>query len=156
MRLPRQLLERVPIAEKTDWKPHAKSMTLGALANHVAHIAAWTVPTLRQDSFDVMPQNGESVTPPPATDSGGLLSAFDRYVTESRQAIDATTDDEMTKPWTLLAGGKAVFTMPKVAVFRGMIMNHLIHHRAQLGLYLRLNDVALPSTYGPSADDSGM
>lgn len=149
----RKTLERVPY-EKWDWKPHAKSTAMGGLATHLCNIATWTIYTMNQDSVDLTPGG----TPLPgaelAKSQAELLETFDSNVTKARAAIAAATDMEFFKPWTLLSNGKTIFTMPKIAVLRSFIMNHLIHHRAQLGVYLRLNDLPVPSLYGPSADEN--
>ena len=93
---------------------------------------------------------------PPLTSLPELLEEFDRNVANARAAIAGASDEHLRKPWSLLAGGKTIFTLPRVAVLRSMVLNHMIHHRAQLGVYLRLNDIPVPATYGPSADESSM
>jgi len=149
----RKTLERVPY-EKFDWKPHPKSMAMGGLATHLANIATWAIHTIDQESLDLSPGG----TPLPgaelANSQAELLETFDANIAKARAAIAGASDEELFKPWTLLSNGNAIFTMPKIAVLRGFIMNHLIHHRAQLGVYLRLNDLPVPSIYGPSADES--
>ncbi len=151
----RKCLERVP-EDKFDWKPHEKSMSLGDLATHMANLPSWTLLSIEQDSFDMAPP-GED---PPRVDSvdslEGALAMFDKNISAGRAAIEGASDEHLLAPWALLHGGNEVFKMPRVAVLRSMIMNHMIHHRAQLGVYLRLNDVAVPSMYGPTADESGM
>ena len=148
----RRTLERVP-EEKFGWKPHPKSGTMIWLAGHVAQIPGWGKETFTLESLDIAPE-GKPMTPPEAPKSRQeLLALFDRCVAAGRAALAAASDEAMMKPWSLLAGGKTIFTMPRVAVWRGFVMNHLIHHRAQLGVYLRLNDVPVPATYGPSADE---
>jgi uncharacterized damage-inducible protein DinB len=151
----RKTLERVPL-EKADWKPHAKSMTLGGLASHVANIPGWVVPTLRQDSLDLAPPGGKPFVTPLAKTRDELLDFFDQGVEAARQAMGEVTDDRLLETWSLLMGGKVAFSAPRIGVLRGMVLNHNVHHRAQLGVYLRMNDVALPSTYGPSADEGAM
>jgi len=151
----RKSLERVPDG-KFDWKPHTKSMTMGALATHIASIPHWGKLTLDTPSFDVNPPGGQQVRQPELKSKAEVLAFFDKSVPEARAAIANATDQSLMSPLSLLNGGKAVFTMPRVAVLRSMIMNHMIHHRAQLGVYLRLNDVPVPSIYGPSADEAGM
>ena len=149
----RKTLERVP-EEKFGWKPHEKSMTLGRLASHIAEIPGWVSFTLDSDSFDANPPDGQSAYQPMfVTSRKALLEAFDRNITAARAALAAVEDEKMLQPWSLLRGGTVVFSMPKIAVQRSFVMNHLIHHRAQLGVYLRLNDVPVPSIYGPSADE---
>jgi uncharacterized damage-inducible protein DinB len=149
----RKTLERVP-EDKFGWKPHEKSFSMGALATHLATIPSWGSLTIQRDSIDIAPE-GE---PPPKTEQAkslkDLLERFDRSVAATRDALASASDEDLLKPWTLLKGGKVVFAVPRVAALRSFIMNHNIHHRAQLGVYLRLNDVAVPSIYGPSADES--
>ena len=151
----RKSLERVPDA-KFNWKPHTKSMTMGALASHIAFIPHWRKLTLDTPNFDVNPPGGQQARPPELTTKAEILAFFDKNVPEARTAIAAASDQAMMAPWTLLNSGKTVFTMPRIGVLRAMIMNHMIHHRAQLGVYLRLNDLPVPSIYGPSADEAGM
>jgi uncharacterized damage-inducible protein DinB len=151
----RRSLERVPDG-KFDWKPHTKSMTMGALAAHIAFIPHWGKLTLETQNFDVNPPGGQQVRPPELKSKAEVLAFFDKSVPEARAAIAGASDESLMKPWALLNGGKTIFSMPRVAVLRSMIMNHLIHHRAQLGVYLRLNDVPVPALYGPSADEGSM
>lgn len=149
----RKTLERVPDG-KADWKPHEKSMAMGGLATHLSNIPTWAVFTMENDSLDLAP-GGEPLPPAPIAGSQAeLLSNFDTNVTKARTAIASASDAEFFQPWTLLTNGKTILTLPKVAVLRSFVMNHMIHHRAQLGVYLRLNDVAVPSIYGPSADEN--
>ncbi len=151
----RTTLERVP-GDKFDWRPHEKSMTMGLLAAHLAHIPSWASMAIDQDEVDTAP-GGESPSPPEApANVEALLADFDKNVTAARAAIAGVSDAELMKPWSLLQNGKTLLTMPKVAVLRSFVMNHLIHHRAQLGVYLRLNDLPVPSIYGPSADENPM
>ncbi|MGH9709015.1 MAG: DinB family protein [Candidatus Acidiferrales bacterium] len=149
----RKTLERVPEG-KPDYKPHEKSMAMGRLAGHLAELPGWAKETILQDSIDVHPPAGspQHVALVMASRKQ-LLEEFDKRVAAGRAAIAGASDEELMKPWSLIAGGKTVFTLPKIAVLRGFVMNHMIHHRAQLGVYLRLNDVAVPSIYGPSADE---
>ena len=144
----RKTLERLP-DDKLSWQPHEKSMTLGRLAGHVAEIPQWAVVTLQAHTFDVEPQYKPYV----ATSTAAVLEKFDKDVAEARQLLAATSDEAMFKIWTLTSGGKAVFEMPRIGVLRNMVMNHMIHHRAQFGVYLRLLDIPVPGAYGPSADD---
>jgi uncharacterized damage-inducible protein DinB len=149
----RKVLERVPDA-KWDWKPHTKSGTTGWLAGHVGTIPEWLTMTLNTESLDYAPVDGPSYTPPKLENTKQVLAAFDKAVSEARTALAGASDADLAKGWTLLAGGKEIFTMPRAACIRSMIMNHLIHHRAQLTVYLRLADVPVPGLYGPSADES--
>ncbi|HKW88443.1 MAG TPA: DinB family protein [Candidatus Acidoferrales bacterium] len=149
----RKTLERVPEG-KSDFKPHEKSMPLDRLSGHVAEIPGWAKETILQDSLEIQPPAGAPRPEPLLMKSRTqLLEEFDKRAAAGRAAIASATDEQLMKPWSLLAGGKPVFTLPRIAVLRGFVMNHLIHHRAQLGVYLRLNNVAVPSIYGPSADE---
>lgn len=149
----RKTLERVP-HDKPDWKPHEKSTAIGGLATHLCNIPTWAVYTIDQDSLDLAP--GGKPLPPAEllTSQEKLLTTFDANVAKARAAIAGATDGEFFKPWSLMTNGNTILTMPKIAVLRNFVMNHLIHHRAQLGVYLRLNDIPVPSIYGPSADEN--
>ncbi len=148
----RKVLERVPEG-KSDWKPHAKSSTLGALTAHIANMPDWAGLTLQTDTFDYAPPGAPPYVTPKFGSNKELLAAFDKSVAEARSALAAADDSKMLGPWTLMAGGKTLMTMPRIAVIRSFVMNHTIHHRAQLGVYLRLNDIPLPQLYGPTADE---
>jgi len=149
MTLTRKLLERVP-EDRFDWKPHQKSYSLGQLAQHVATLPMWGGVTLNQSEFDT----AGSPRLPPVETRAALLALFDGHVAGARAALSGKTDAELMAPWALKNGGKTVFSMPKASVWRSFVMSHMIHHRAQLGVYLRMQDVPLPSMYGPSADES--
>jgi len=151
----RKTLERVP-DDKLAWKPHPKSFSMGHLAQHIALMAGWGKETMTLDSFDVAPPGAPPYQPPPVTTRQDILDQFDKGSAAAREAIAAASDEQMLKPWSLLNGGKPMFTMPRIAVLRSFVMNHCIHHRAQLGVYLRLNDIPVPSIYGPSADEGNM
>jgi uncharacterized damage-inducible protein DinB len=151
----RKTLERVP-DDKFGWKPHEKSMTMGRLTGHLAEIPMWVAVTVNEAGHDVAPAGQPPQTAFTATTREEALDQFDKNVAAARAAIEGASNERWAEPWSLLRGGTAIFTMPKIAVFRGFIMNHSIHHRAQLGVYLRLNDIAVPSLYGPSADEQGM
>ncbi|HVP47623.1 MAG TPA: DinB family protein [Bryobacteraceae bacterium] len=151
----RKTLERIPENDLA-WKPHPKSMTLGRLAGHVAEMPGWAVPTIAQDSLDIAPAGTPRPQGTVAQSRQHVLELFDKNVKDARAAIAAASDEQLMKPWSLLVGGKTIFTMPKIAVLRSMVMNHTIHHRAQLGVYLRLNNIPVPSIYGPSADEGQM
>ena len=148
----RKTLERVP-EDKLDWKPHEKSMPLGRLAGHLAELCGWTAATLTQDRFDFQPPGAPPYQPFVPKSRKELLDAFDKGAKEARTAIAESSDEHLMKNWSLLSGGKTLMTMPRTAVLRSFVMNHVIHHRAQLGVYLRLNNVPVPSIYGPSADE---
>ncbi len=147
----RKLLERVP-EDKFTWKPHEKSMTLGRLTSHVAELPGWAVNTIRQDSLNITP----GFKPYIASSQKELLETFDKNAAEARQALAGVSDEHLQKIWSLQFGGKTMLSMPRAAVLRGVVMNHLIHHRAQLGVFLRLNNVPIPGMYGPSADEGRM
>ncbi len=115
----------------------------------------WGKDTLKSDSFDVAPVGGEPYKEEPAASVAELLEKFDKGLVAFREALANTSDADLMANWSLLAGGNPIFTMPRIACLRGMIFNHLIHHRAQLGVYLRMNDVPVPGLYGPSADEQG-
>lgn len=148
----RKTLERVP-EDKFSWKPHPKSTELGKLSVHVAGLPAWIQQVFQQDNLDINPPGGNSYQPPQVTTRKQLLELFDKNVATGRAALAAAKDEQFPQPWSLLKGGKAVLTLPRAAVLRMLVMNHIIHHRAQLGVYLRLNDVPVPAIYGPSADE---
>ena len=151
----RTALERVP-NDKFAWKPHQKSFSMGHLATHLSNIPTWTGHTLKLDEFDIQPKDGEPPRTTPLQSTKEVLAQFDKNVADARAAIANAADELFSQNWTLLAGGNAVFTLPKMAVLRSFVLSHIIHHRAQLCVYLRLNDIPVPSIYGPSADESGM
>jgi len=151
----RKTLERVP-EDKFGWKPHAKSPELGWLASHVARLPEWAVMTMQQDSFDMSAPAAASARTKPATSRAELLATFDRNMAAARTAIAGANDEQMMSNWSLLSGEKTIFSYPRVAVLRSFVMNHMIHHRAQLTVYLRMNDVPVPALYGPSADETGV
>ena len=151
----RKLLERVP-ENKPEWRPHAKSMTLARLAGHVSELPVWATMTLTQDSLDLNPPGGPSFAPAVMKLRQELLTSFDGNVKAAREALSGAQDQDFMKPWSLLKGGQTLFTMPKLAVLRSFVLSHTIHHRAQLGVYLRMNDIPLPPSYGPTADEGAM
>lgn len=151
----RKFLERVP-EDKTTWKPHEKSMPMGRLAAHIAELPGWAATALTQDNLDINPPGGPTMTAAQMTSRKQLLELFEKSVATARTAISKASDEDLMKPWSLLNGGKPIFTLPKAAVLRTFALSHVIHHRAQLGVYLRLNNVPVPSTYGPSADEGRM
>jgi uncharacterized damage-inducible protein DinB len=151
----RKALERIP-DDKFDWRPHEKSMAMGGLATHLATLPSWTVYTINQDSLDLAPPGGESFRAEEKRSRREILEEFDKNAAAARDAIAGASDEEMLKPWSLLKGGVTLMTLPKIAVLRGFVMNHIIHHRGQFTVYLRLNDVPVPPIYGPSADEGAM
>jgi uncharacterized damage-inducible protein DinB len=128
-------------------------MTLGRLAGHLAEIPVWAQMTLDRDVFDMRPNGQSAYTSFQLTDTAAALAFFDEHLAKARALLAATTDEAFMRPWSLADNGTTRMTLPKVVVFRSFVMNHMIHHRAQLGVYLRLNDVPVPGFYGPSADE---
>jgi uncharacterized damage-inducible protein DinB len=126
---------------------------MGRLAGHLAELGGWTNATIEADELDFSKIPYAPFIP---TSTAELVAKLDEIVAKARPVLAAATDADMMKPWTLRMGDTVYFTMPKVAVLRSFVMNHMIHHRAQLGVYLRLNDVPVPGTYGPSADEGNM
>ena len=148
----RKVLERVP-DDKLDWQAHPKSHTIGWNANHLAEILGWVEGVLTAPSWDIAPIGGEPYQSPKLTSRQEILDLFDRNVAAARKAIAAVKDDQMAQPWSLLQAGTPLFTLPRAAMIRGFVLNHLIHHRATLCVYLRLNDIPVPGMYGPSGDE---
>ena len=147
----RNLLELVPF-EKGDFKPHDKSMSLLNLAKHVAEISGWYKECLLDDELDFAKDGG---APKVFNSTADLVALHDKHILQAEKILNEVSDDEFAKPWTMRAGEMIYFTSPKSEVVRTWCMNHLYHHRAQLGVYLRLLDVALPVTYGTTADLEG-
>lgn len=147
----RKTLERVP-DDKFDWKPHEKSFPMGKLATHLANLPSWTNVSIDLDEFDMAP-GGEPIKTPECNSQKEVLDSFDANVSKARDALAGVSDERIFQNWALLAGGNQVLSMPRIAVLRNFVLNHIIHHRAQLGVYLRLNDIPVPSIYGPSADE---
>lgn len=145
----RRLLERVP-EDRFDWQPHTKSMTLGRLANHLAELPGLARMILGGESFNIA--SGQ-FKPAALTSRQEVLDLFDQNVASTRAALAETGDEAMKQKWSLLRGEDTVFSVPRAAAIRSMVLSHTIHHRAQLSVYLRLNDVPVPSIYGPSADE---
>lgn len=150
MGLTRRALERVPDGQ-FEFKPHPTSVTLGRLAEHLTEMAHWATITMTQDGIEMTKQRPPDYVRPATRDA--VLAQFDSYLKEGRGNLLNKTDAQFAAPWTLKAGGKEVFTMPKAAVMRNFVMNHMIHHRGQLLVYLRMLGVAVPSIYGPSGDE---
>ncbi len=151
----RKVLERIPDG-KLDWKVHEKSNTIGWVAMHLAEIPTWADLVLNRDSVDVDPPGGEHHRTQTPTSRQQILDVFDKNVVAARAAIAAAADEQFGKPWSLLAKGQVVFTMPRGAVLRSLVFNHNVHHRAILCVYLRMNDIPVPALYGPSGDERGM
>jgi uncharacterized damage-inducible protein DinB len=148
----RRVLERVPELKQA-YRPHPKSMTLGRLAGHIAEMPVWGAMTLAHDHFDMRPGGVSSYQSYELTSTVDAVQFFDENARQARELLVAATDETMMRTWTLLDNGNAILALPKIAVMRGFVMNHMIHHRGQLIVYLRLNDVPVPGLYGPSADE---
>ena len=148
----RKVLERLP-DDKLDWQAHPKSHTIGWNANHVADLPNWLVMVLNTPSLDIAPIGGQPYTSPKPGSRREILELFDRNVATAREALAEVKDADVGRPWTLEQAGQLIFTLPRAAVIRSMVLNHLIHHRAHLLVYLRLNDVPVPGMYGPSGDE---
>ena len=146
----RRVLARVPM-QRYDWTPHAKSFSLGRLANHLAGIPRWGVVALTAPEFDFA-QPGPAASP--ATTGEALLAGFDDKVAAARAALAGAADAAFAEPWTLRNGEHVVFTLPRAVVLRNLVFNHNVHHRGQMTVYLRLLDVPVPGLYGPSADEA--
>jgi len=147
----RRLLDRVPEAQFA-WKPHEKSMTLGQLSGHLANIPMWCSAVLDLSAFDLA-SVGDDARPKAPASGAALLQEFDQKVAAARASLAKRTDPELQAPWTLKQGDHEIFTMPRITAIRSFVMNHSIHHRGQLSVYLRLNNIPLPSIYGPTADE---
>ena len=145
----RRVLERLP-DEKWTWRPHEKSMALGELATHIVNIPLWMQAILDQREFDLatVPMKGE-----PLANRDAVLELFDSRVKEVESSLDALDADALDEPWTLRRGDQVVFELPRALALRSLGTSHMIHHRAQLGVYLRMLDVPVPGVYGPSADE---
>ena len=148
----RRVLERIP-TETFDFKPHDRSGTMQWLAGHVANVISWVGVVLEETELDLNPEGEQPEPPPPPTTTEELLAFFDTTVASGREALVGASDEALMVDWTLLSGGEELFTMSRVAVLRLFVMNHLIHHRGQLTVYLRLNEIPVPAVYGPSADE---
>ncbi|GIU82162.1 MAG: hypothetical protein D6687_08440 [Acidobacteria bacterium] len=145
----RKVLERVA-EEKFDWRPHEKSMTMGRLAGHIAEMIGWIEHVFKGDELDL--GKGDRKPFEPKT-SAELLEVFKKNLQGALETLEKASDEEMIKTWTLRNGETVLLSLPKVQVLRAVIFNHIIHHRGQLSVYLRMNDIPVPSIYGPSADE---
>ena len=151
MALTRQVLERVPDSAFS-WSPHERSMQLGGLATHLALLPHWGSAILDHDEYDLTAAEGK--TPAMQHNSAEVLHTFDGYVTSLRKGLLNRTDAELHAPWTLRQGTRTLMSMPRFAALRTFLLSHTIHHRGQMTVYLRLQNVALPPLYGSSADES--
>lgn len=151
----RTTLERFP-DDKLDWSPHEKSMPMASLAMHIANMLNWGTITLTQESFDFQPPGSAPYHEEPVKSRAELLEKFDANVATFRAALAAASDEALMANWSLLKEGHVLFSMPRIAVLRSFLFNHIIHHRAQLCVYYRMNDIPVPPLYGPSADEGTM
>jgi uncharacterized damage-inducible protein DinB len=150
MAVARKVIERVD-ANQLGWQPHEKSMTLGRLATHIAEIPMWGVTILGEPEFNMV---SGSYTPTKCDTVAEILALFDAQTTKIRALLDTKTDAELMSIWAFKQDGKELFAMPRAAAWRSWVMNHLIHHRGQLSVYLRQTGSKVPSIYGPSADEA--
>jgi uncharacterized damage-inducible protein DinB len=148
MTIVRKVLERAPDG-RFSWRPHAKSFSLGELVSHIAHLPTWGAETLNMGEIDI----GTSPRPAELGSTAAVIATFDANVAAMRAALVGTSDNQIMTIWTLKRNGKVLFSMPKAVVLRSFVLSHVIHHRGQLSVYLRLLDVPVPSMYGPSADE---
>jgi uncharacterized damage-inducible protein DinB len=148
----RKCLERIP-EDKFDWKPHEKSFTMIRLATHIAEMVSWAKDTVEKPELDFAGQDYKSFEPKTTAE---LVEYFDKNLANATEALKNTSDEAMMQNWKLRNGEQIYFDMPRVQVLRGMVFNHIINHRGQLSVYLRLNDIPVPALYGPSADEGSM
>lgn len=148
----RKVIERIP-DDKLSWSPHTKSMNFQRLASHVASLLGWAKIAIGADEFDMSASSGAKTMQFLGKSTAEILAEFDKNLGEALAALRSVSDAELQKIWTLKKGGVENLSMPKIAVMRGFVLNHIVHHRAQLGLYLRLNDIPVPSMIGPTADE---
>jgi len=148
----RRLLERVP-ADRLSWKPHERSMTMARLATHLGEILGYGRTILCESSFDLASFEQPDYRHPEASSTEEVLRNFDEHSREVRELLRNSLDGVWMVPWTLKRGSHEVFTLPRLTALRSMVLNHLIHHRGQLSVYLRLNDIKLPPIYGPTGDE---
>jgi uncharacterized damage-inducible protein DinB len=148
----RRVLERVP-SERGEWKPHPRSFPMGHLAQLVARLPGWTGMIMTRTELDIAPKEGPQFPGYSFETTETLLAELDRNAADARRVIEQAGDGDFDVPWTLKKAGETVLTMSRYQVLRFMVVNHLVHHRAQLGVYLRLVDVPVPQMYGPTADE---
>jgi uncharacterized damage-inducible protein DinB len=148
----RRVLERIA-DDKLPWRPHPKSWTMGDLATHLANLPGWTNATLDLTELDIAPVGAPPYKATPLGSRAAILDFFDKGVAKARDTLAAADDATFMADWTLLKGGTPLFTMPRLAVLRTFVLNHIIHHRGQFTVYLRQNELPVPGMYGPSADE---
>lgn len=151
----RKILALSPADSQFTWRPHPKSMTLGRLTGHLAELPGWGSFTLKATELDLAADPTRKPLGAEPVDQATVLKTFDKNVSEAITSMLETDDNAWMVPWTLRYGTKVIFTLPRLAVMRVSVINHIVHHRAQLGVYLRLLDIPLPGLYGPSADEPG-
>ena len=154
MQTTRKCLANVP-TEKMNWKPHEKSMSMGRLASHIADMVGWAGEIIANDVLDIAPPDGKPREMGEASSAEELLKIFDKNLAVGAAAIASVSDAALFENWTFKYGGRPLMTIPRIASLRGFVLSHIVHHRGQLSVYLRLNDIPVPSIYGPSADDAG-
>lgn len=147
----RQHLESIP-DDRLDWKPHEKSYTIGELGSHLANLPNWAVMTLDRDSLDVAPDGDDAPRQDGFDSSADMVAALDENAAAARAAIESATDENLMSDWTLLVAGEEKLKLPKIGVLQSFVLDHMIHHRGQLTVYLRLLDVPVKPTFGPTAD----
>jgi uncharacterized damage-inducible protein DinB len=152
MKVTRRVLERTPDG-KGEWQAHPKAWKLAHLAQLVARLPAWTAMTMKRTELDLSPKDGPTMPGYSIETTATLLETIDKGIVEGRQAIIDAKPEDWNVPWTLKRAGETVLTLPRYMIYRQFTLNHIVHHRAQLAMYLRLLDVKVPSMYGPSADE---
>lgn len=145
----RKILERIPV-ERSAWQPHEKSFAVGDLAKHVAEIPGWTELMISSDVLDFATMNYQ---PPVIENTAGLLNLFDKNVKIAKEQLQSADEAKYNDSWTMKNGEMIYFTLPRHEVIRTWVLNHIVHHRAQLSVYLRLMEIPVPGIYGPSADE---
>lgn len=151
----RKCLERMP-EDKAEWKPHAKSFIFGRLCLYLAEMPGWGTMAMTTTELDMNPPDGKKYEPTVFESKAHVLAMFDETVAAARAALATASDADFMVNWTLRNGGQVIFTLPRLGVVRTWVLNHVIHHRGQLSVYLRQLDVPVPAIYGPSADEQGM
>lgn len=154
MAITRRVLERLP-EDRLDWRPHAKSWTVRDLATHLLTLPTWVNETIQKDVLEFSSARPEEFRPKPLATVADALARFDRNVASARACFEGVPDERLHGDWSMAKDGRTIMTSPRTAVLRDWVLNHNIHHRAQLGVYLRLLDVPVPQTFGPTADEPG-
>ena len=149
----RKVLERVP-EQFVAWAPHPRSKSLGELANHIAGLPVWVGRILQSSEYDFLAPGAPTPGIRPWESKAAMLEKHDKNVADARSLLAKTSDAQFLEKWSMKRGGEVMFTLPRIAVLRSMVLSHTIHHRGQLTVYLRLKDIPLPGIYGPSADES--